>query len=97
MEIFAKTKRKEPAQASCETHKEPYQFRVFFNRSVQKEKIEQTDHLQCNHIKDPWANPNPLAEVLDKSAKEPDAAFGGASFPPCHLDPLTSVPRGEQH
>lgn len=91
------TNRKEPAQASCETNKEPYQFGVFFNKSVQKEKIEQTDHLQCNHIKDPWANPNPLAEVLDKSAKEPDAAYGAASFPPCHLDPLTSVPRGEQH
>lgn len=90
------TNRKEPAQASCETNKEPYQF-GFFLINVQKEKIEQTDHLQCNHIKDPWANPNPLAEVLDKSAKEPDAAYGAASFPPCHLDPLTSVPRREQH
>lgn len=48
-------------------------------------------------MKAPWANPNPLAEVLDKSAKEPDAAYGGASFPPCHLDPLPSVPSVEQH
>lgn len=89
--------RKEPEQASCETHKEPYQFELFFNKSVQKEKIVQIDHLQCNHMKAPWANPNPLAEVLDKSAKEPDAAYGGASFPPCHLDPLPSVPSVEQH
>lgn len=47
------TNRKEPAQASCETYKEPYQFGVFLNKSAQKQKVEQTDHLQCNHIKDP--------------------------------------------
>ena len=46
--------------------------------------------------KRPLGKSNPLAEVLDKSAKEPDAAYGGDSFPPCHLDALTSVPRGGQ-
>lgn len=53
MESFAMTNRKEPAQASCETYKEPYQFGVSLNKSAQKEKVEQTDHLQSNHIKDP--------------------------------------------
>lgn len=31
--------------------------------------------------------------MLDKSAKEPDAAYREDSFPPCHPDALTSVPR----
>lgn len=37
------------------------------------DRAVKTAHLQSNHIKGPWANTNALAEVLEESAKEPDA------------------------
>lgn len=74
-------------QKTFETHKESYLLEkecvsqriseAFLTKKtiiLQDNQVVQTAHLQCNHIKGPWANPNALAEVLEESAKEPDAA-----------------------
>lgn len=50
----------------------------------------QTSHLWFNHIKGSWANPNALREVLEESAKKPDALIAefllklSSESPNCH-------------
>lgn len=78
-----------PQERIYETHKESYllkkecgdqELMKWEGVIVWDTHFVQTSHLWFNHIKGSWTNPNTLREVLEESAKKPDALIAEFLF-----------------